>query len=329
MIRLMRVELRRLFSRRLVVLAMAGAVAVSALLLFGVWQSSQPMSAEARAQASAQYEQARAEWEENGEEMMAQCREDEERESEASGQDVDFRCEDMEPREEWFLFTAPPLQESLPGVLTGASYQVLFLAFLVGATFTAAEVSTGSLSNWLTFEPRRTRVYGSKLLAAAIGVLPVTAVLLAAVVAGAWGIADSFGLADQMTARHWSDTGATALRILALSALVATVAAALGFLLRHTAAVLGVAVGYVVVVELMLQGFLGRFQPWMVVKNIEGWVERGATYYVNACTTDANGTVCEFTEKSLAFGHSVTYVLALAVLLVLAGAVVFRRRDVV
>jgi len=329
MIRLLGVELRRLFSRRLVILAMAGAVAVSALLLLGVWQSSQPMSAEAREQATAAYESQLADWEENGEQMMAQCREDEEREREASGQDVDFRCEDMEPQKEWYFYTAPPLQDSLPGVLTGASYQVLFLAFLVGATFTAAEVSTGSLGNWLTFEPRRTRVYASKLLAAAVGVLPVTAVLLAAVVAGAWGIAGSFGLAEGMTARHWSDTGATALRILALSALVAAVAAALGFLLRHTAAVLGVAVGYVAVVELMLKGFLGRFQPWMVVKNVEGWVERGATYYVNVCTTDANGTACEFTEKSLAYGHSVTYVLALTVLLVLAGALVFRRRDVV
>jgi ABC-2 type transport system permease protein len=235
----------------------------------------------------------------------------------------------MEPQKEWYFYTAPPLQDSLPGVLTGASYQVLFLAFLVGATFTAAEVSTGSLGNWLTFEPRRTRVYASKLLAAAVGVLPVTAVLLAAVVAGTWGIAGSFGLAEGMTARHWSDTGATALRILALAALVAAVAAALGFLLRHTAAVLGVAVGYVVVVELMLQGFLGRFQPWMVVKNVEGWVERGASYYVNVCTTDANGTACEFTEKPLAYGHSVIYVVALTVLLVLAGALVFRRRDVV
>lgn len=327
--RLFRVELRRLFSRRLVVLASVGALVVTGLLLFGFWQSSQPMSGEERVQAQAEYERARADWEENGEEYRAQCLAEEEREREATGQDVEFGCEDMEPKEEWFLHAAPPLAESLPGVLSGAAFQLLFLAFLVGATFTAAEASTGSLGSWLTFEPRRLRVYGSKLLAAAVGVLPVTAVLLVAVVVGAWAIGNSFGLAEGMTAQDWSDAAATALRILALSAVVAAVAAALGFLLRHTAAVLGVAVGYMVVVEVMLAGFLERFQPWLVVKNIEGWISRGTTYFVNTCATDSTGTVCEYTERSLTFGHSAAYVLVLVGLVVLAGALVFRRRDVV
>ena len=329
MMRLFRVELRRLFSRRLVVLATAGAVVVTGMLLFGFWQSTQPMSGAERAQAQTEYERARADWEENGEDHLAQCLADEELERETTGRDVDFGCEDMEPKKEWFLYSAPPLEESLPGVLSGGAYQLLFLAFLVGATFTAAEASTGSLSNWLTFEPRRLRVYGSKLLAAAVGVLPVTAVLLGVVVAGAWAIAGSFGLADGMTARDWSVAAATAGRILALCAVVAAVAAALGFLLRHTAAVLGVAVGWVLVVELMLSGYLERFQPWLVGKNVDGWISRGTTYFVNTCTTDSTGTLCEYTETSLAFGHSAAYLLVLAALLVLTGALVFRRRDVV
>jgi ABC-2 type transport system permease protein len=329
MMRLLRVELRRLFSRRLVVLATAGALVVTGMLLFGVWQSSQPMSGAERAQAQAEYERARADWEQNGEEYMAQCLADEELERETSGRVVDYGCEDMEPKEEWFLHAAPPLEESLPGVLSGGAFQLLFLAFLVGATFTAAEASTGSLSNWLTFEPRRIRVYGSKLLAAAVGILPVTAVLLGLVVAGAWAIAGSFGLAEGMTAQDWSDAAATAGRILALSAVVAAVAAALGFLLRHTAAVLGVAVGYVVVVELMLSGYLERFQPWLVGKNVDGWISHGTTYFVNTCTTDSTGTLCEYTERSLAFGHSAAYLLVLFAALVLAGGLVFRRRDVV
>lgn len=329
MTRLLRVELRRLFSRRLVVLATAGAVVVTGMLLLGFWQSSQPMSSAERAQAQTEYDRARADWEENGEEYLAQCLADQELERDSTGRDADFACQDMEPKEEWFLRPASPLEESLPGVLTGGAFQLLFLALLVGATFTAAEASTGSLGNWLTFEPRRLRVYGAKLLAAAVGVLPVTAVLLGVTVAGAWAVAGSLGLAGGMTSQDWSDAAATAGRILALSAVVAAVAAALGFLLRHTAAVLGVAVGYMVVVELMLAGYLERLQPWLVVKNVDGWISRGTTYYVSTCTTDSTGTLCEYTERALAFGHSAVYLLVLAAVLVLAGALVFRRRDVV
>jgi len=327
--RLARVELRRLFSRRLVVLAMVGALAVTGLLLAGVWQSSRPMSAEATAQARTEYERALADWEENGEEYRAQCLAEEEREAEATGQDVDYGCDQMEPQEEWFFLTASPLQDSLPGTVGSAATLLVFLAFLVGATFTAAEVSTGSLSSWLTFEPRRLRVYASKLVAAALGVLPAAVVVLGATVAGAWAVAETFGLADGMTARHWSATGTMALRVLALTALFALVGAALGFLLRHTAAALGVVVGYVVVVELMLMNYLTELQPWLVVKNVEGWINRGATYFVNECTTDVTGTVCEYTERSLTFGGSAAYLLVLTGVVVIAGALVLRRRDAV
>ncbi|WP_418605370.1 ABC transporter permease subunit [Georgenia sp. SUBG003] len=322
-------ELRRLFSRRLVVLAMAGALAVTGLLLLGVRQSAQPMSDEARAQAQAEYERARADWEENGEEIEAQCRADEELERESTGQDVDFGCESLEPQPEWFLVSAPELQDSLPGTVGAAATLLVFLAFLVGATFTAAEVSTGSLSTWLTFEPRRLRVYVAKLLAAALGVLPAAAVVLVVTVAGAWAVTDRYGLADGMTTRHWSGTGTMVLRILALTALFALVGAALGFLLRHTAAVLGVVVGYVIVVELMLMNYLGELQPWLVVKNVEGWINRGASYFVDVCTTGPTGTTCEFTERSLAFGHSAVYLVTLTAVVVLAGALVLRRRDAV
>lgn len=327
--RLWRVELRRFFSRRLVVLAMIGALAVTGLLLFGVWQSSQPMSAEARAQARVEYENARADWEQNGEEYYAQCLAEQEREAEATGQEVDYGCEQMEPQEEWFFRTAPPLQETLPGTVGTAATLLVFLAFLVGATFTAAEVSTGSLSTWLTFEPRRLRVFASKLLAAALGVLPAAALVLAVTVAGAWAVAEAFGLANGMTARDWPAIGTTALRILALTALFALVGASLGFLLRHTAAVLGVVVGYVVVVELMLMNYLTELQPWLVVKNVEAWVDRGASYFVNECTTDATGTLCEYTERTLTFGDSAVYLLVLTGVVTLAGALVLRRRDAV
>ncbi|WP_418606010.1 hypothetical protein [Georgenia sp. SUBG003] len=47
------------------------------------------------------------------------------------------------------------------------------------------------------------------------------------------------------------------------------------------------------------------------------------------CTTGPTGTTCEFTERSLAFGHSAVYLVTLTAVVVLAGALVLRRRDAV
>ena len=187
MTRLTKVELRRLVSRRLVVLAMVAGLVVSALALLGVWQQSRPMSDEEQRRAQVYYEQAVADWEEHGDEWVAQCRDDQAAEREATGSDVDFMCQDYAaPQEADFLRTAPPLEQTLPSLLSIHANLLIFLALLIGATATAAELSTGAMSSWLTFEPRRLRVYASKMLAPGIGVLPFAAGALVVVVAGAW-----------------------------------------------------------------------------------------------------------------------------------------------
>lgn len=327
MSRLLAVELRRLFSRRLVVLAMLAAVAVAGLVVAVTWNSVQPMSPAEVEQAETFYQQQLDYWEENGEEQVADCLEQEEIEAERTGQEVDFGCEQQEPQREWFFPTVPPLHETLPGLLLGVSLLLAFVALVVGTTFTAAELSTGAMSTWLTFEPRRLRVYASKVAAAAIGVIPVAVMVIGAAIGGAWLANNSQGLTDGMTSTVWSDVAWTAARIVALAVIGALVGAALGFLLRHTAAVLGVVIGYGIVVEGILSGLLPRLAPWTARTNLAGWTSHGTTYYTSECVTEAMGTTCEMTEHAVSFGHSAAYLLVLTALVVTAGALVFRRRD--
>ncbi|WP_413451651.1 ABC transporter permease subunit [Georgenia phoenicis] len=330
MTRLLRVELRRLFSRRLVVATMLGALAASLLVLWAAWDSSQPMSDEDLALAEEMYQQDLAYWEEHGEEDQAQCFEEEAAEAERLGEEVDWGCEEgfSAPEREWYIFTAPPLEESLPSSLSAVSTFVLFAVGLVGATFTAAEISTGSMSTWLSFEPRRLRVYVSKLAAAALGVVPAAVLTVAVVVGGSVLIAQHFDLAAGMGSAEWAATGWMVLRILGLAVLGALVGAALGFLLRHTAAVLGVVVvGFIA--SQLVQGLVPRTAPWMPATNVDGWVRHGTTYFMEECTTDASGTMCDYTEHALSFGHSAVYLLVLTAVVVVLAALVFRRRDAV
>lgn len=329
MMRLLRVELCRLFSRRLVVATMLGALAASLLVLWAAWESSQPMSDEDLALAEEMYEQDLAYWEEHGEEDIAQCLEDEAAESERLGEEVDYYCDEMSaPEREWYVTTAPPLEDSLPSSLSAASTFILFAVALAGATFTAAEISTGSMSTWLSFEPRRLRVFTSKLAAVALGVVPATALAVAVVTGGCWLIAQQYDLAAGMGGAQWADTAWMAVRILGLAVLGALVGSALGLLLRHTAAVLGVAVvGFIA--SQMVQGLVPRTAAWVPTTNISGWVEHGTTYFMEECTTDANGTMCEYTEHALSFGHSAAYLLVGTAVVVVLSALVFRRRDAV
>jgi len=325
--RLLAVELRRLFSRRLVVLSMVGAVLASALVLLGAWDAAEPMSPDERAVAEKAYEEELAHWEENGEEIVAQCREDEAAEAEATGEHVDYDCDGWGPPErEWYVWTAPPVEESLPGYVAGYAQILVLAALLVGATFTAAELTTGAMTTWLSFEPRRLRVYGSKVLAAALGTVPFALAGTALVVSGVYVIGNHFGLAGGMGGAEWTGVAWTSARAVVLTVAAALVGAALGFLLRHTAAVLGLAFVYLIG-EQLLRGLVPATAPWVLGTNIEGWLLRGTTYGIEECTTDATGTMCEYTERALSFGHSAAYLLVVVLVVTALAAVVFRRRD--
>jgi ABC-2 type transport system permease protein len=213
--------------------------------------------------------------------------------------------------------------------MLGGSYLLAFVGFVIGAGFVAAEFSSGSMANWLTFEPRRMRVYASKLAAAGLGLIPVTVALLGLLTAGTWVIVDHFASSAGTTAKLWGDLGEMAGRSVLLALAAAVTGAAIGVLLRHTAAVLGIAIGYLILVEGVFRQALEGVQPWLLQLNFNGWLLHGTPYYVNRCTTDGQGQyMCQGVEKLLTFGHSSAYLGALVVLVVGLAALVFRRRDV-
>ncbi|MFC4554135.1 ABC transporter permease subunit [Georgenia faecalis] len=327
--RLLRVELRRLFSRRVVLLLIAAAFVVPLLMLIAVAQTAEPISAEELAQAEAVYAEQLAVWEETGEEQIAQCEADEEREREATGQDVDWGCEGITaPELEWFLRPVPTFAENVTAMLDPLSALLLAIGLVVGATFTAAEFATGSVGMWLTFEPRRVRVYATKLLAPALVVAAVAAVSAAMFVAGDWTLFNRAGLAAGTTTATWTAVGWMVLRIGGLGLLAALGGAALGFLVRHTAGVLGIAVGYAVV-ELVVRGLVTASPPWLISTNVAGWVRHGTTYYLETCAPDgAGGVLCEVADRAVSFGHSALYLLALTAVVVAVGTLAFSRRDV-
>ncbi|MEV6282833.1 ABC transporter permease subunit [Kribbella sp. NPDC051770] len=328
MIRLTGVELRRLVARRLVMLGVVAVLGVTVLMLVATWWNSRPLSAAEQQQNKVQFEMAHADWVKNHEKYDQECRD-----SYASTPDpkpsVEEMCTYLEPTIDQWGKPQTVFTETMPGLLQGSSYLLAFAAFLIGASFVGAEFSSGSIGNWLTFEPRRLRVYASKLTGVAIGMIPVGVVTLALLLAGTYLIVAQMGSTAGTTGKVWGNLIETSGRAVVVAAVAGALGGVLALLLRHTAAAIGVIMGYAVLVEGVFGSVLQSVQPWLVRLNFDAWVLHGTTYYVQKCTTAKDGSYnCEMVEKSLSFEHGAWYLGIGAVVLVAFGALVFNRRDI-
>lgn len=329
MMRLTRVELRRLFSRRITTIALLGALILTGLMLFDSFQRAKPLSGAELTSQQVQFDQAKKDWAVNGEQQVQDCLTQQAAQQKVDPKAAGFGCEQMEPRAENWGKPQAKFSEMMPSTLLAGSYLLIFVGFLVGASFVAAEFSSGSMANWLTFEPRRMRVYASKLAAAGLGLMPATVALLGLLTAGVWLIVHHFNPTSVTTAKVWGDLGEMGARTLALALAATLTGAAIGVLLRRTVAVLGIAVGYLVLVEGVFGQALHGARPWLLQLNVTAWLQHGAPYFIERCTTDALGNYnCQGVEKVLSFGHGSAYLGLLVVFAVGLAALVFRRRDV-
>lgn len=335
MTRLVTTELARFFSRSLLWGLAIGALALAALGPLSAWGSSTPHSAADIAEAQQQVDR----YEPMSEEDLEACRQSEREYLEEFPEEADAfesGC-DVRPVLEDFLPGRSYFDTEVMGIVSGIATPLALLALVMGASFVAAEFSTGAIGNWLTFAPRRDRVYASKLAAAALGVVPATVVALVVLVGGTWGV---FALHDAMTApeRGWEADRATTTDVLQMGGRIAVLAvgvalfgAALGFLLRHTAAVLGTVVGWAAVVEGYVGFMVERVQPYLLNLNVNAWVNGGATYWAQECAPDPdqNGAVvCTSVEQLVSQTHGAIVLGLVGAVCLVAAWLVFRRRDV-
>ncbi len=327
--RLMRVELRRYLARAGVRWLVVGMLAAVLLTGFAAWRASRPPSEVQLAEAQRQVTLAQADWAQHGAEHVTTCRQ---QQAQARQTDpyADFQCDRGAPTVESFL---PPRQtfavnasDSLGQVATF----VLLLSLIVGATFVAAELSTGAMSTWLTFEPRRGRVFASK--AAVASVATGTAALVVSVLAvGVLWVATALNHATgQVTAQTLIDLANGSARIAVAAAGAALLGAGLGFLLRHTAAVIASAIAWFIAIDGTLVSGLLLAPRWAVTTNLQAWLRAGTVYYQQGpCVTDPlGGLACNPVQKTLSMAAGGLTLAAGLVAVTALALLVFRRRDV-
>jgi hypothetical protein len=309
--RLLWVELRRLFARRLTRVMLVLGLALVALVAGRTGYDSHRYSPQQLAAAQAEAEQLAAQW-------RAECRR-------SSPVEAQPQCDQIEPPPVQSLLYSYDFAAETGGQLVGLAVALGLLGYVVGAGFIGAEWSAGTLAQLLVWEPRRVRVLATKAVALAVGVGLVAAAAMALHGGALYGVG------------RWRGTlaGTTAplLRSLALTggrgALLAVGTALAGFavagLLRSTSGALGLGFGYFVAGELAIRNFFPRSQPWLLTSNVAAWLQQRFVVQLPACPTCAGG---HDQVVVLTLGRSAAYLggLVLAALVVCAAAL--RQRDV-
>ena len=158
--------------------------------------------------------------------------------------------------------------EHLPEILVGTSGFAIILGWLLGASLVGAEWHAGTMATLLTWEPRRARVLIAKLVAAGTLVFALTVVLqlllgVALLPAGLFR-----GTTDGLDSDWLRSLSGVGLRVAAVSVVGATLGASIATLGRNTAAALGIAFGYLAIVENAIRGLRPNWSPWLLGDNI-------------------------------------------------------------
>lgn len=319
MIRLIGAEIVRLFSRRFTVISLIVVLLVLAAFQLAVSEQISPPTGDELAVAQRNFEESHQHWEENHVEIEQECRD--------NGQPVD-QCSYVEPKLEDFT-GVQAFGEIARQALQVAIYLGALATFMIAGSFIGAEYSSGSIANWLSFIPRRGRVFTAKV---------VTIAGFAALVS-ATGSALTLGTALILARVHGTDVGSVAplVAMAARGILPAVGLAVLGFCIglvaRHTAAAIGTLLGFMFVWfvrNAVLSGitWAQELTPWSPEGNISAIVDDGSSYSVPIKQLTAEGVQYTFVERTISFGQGVAYWAVLTAVVILVAWLVFRRRDV-
>ncbi|MFC4615324.1 hypothetical protein ACFO3K_11430 [Cellulomonas algicola] len=328
---LLRAELARARARPFVwFVAVALTLGAVGLVATGWWET-RPPSAQESAAADAAFAEALRSWDVEGEAIIARCHETERAMRAELGDDYDASCELLAPAREVYEPRRADLGELLDARLPSVGVMLVLAMLMVGVGLVTAEFTSGSIGTWLTFAPRRGRVFVSKLAAALLAALPCGLLGLAVLVVGLVGVCLVNGTSTDVPGAEWAASADRSVRWLASGLGATALGVGLAFALRHAAAVTGVLVWWAAAVETALPLVLpvAGFLP--LSTNVRAWLSGGTDYWVPECVPDPavpGAELCEQVAHHVSAGQGALVASVVVLVALAAGWLTFRLRDV-
>ncbi|GAA2363656.1 hypothetical protein Cme02nite_40110 [Catellatospora methionotrophica] len=246
---LVRAEVSRLLSRRFTVIMVIGLFAVFGITAATTLANSTRPTGDAWAAAERTAQERRnslAQFKVTCQEAFVEDREAAEA---AFRQGCDVAADASHIRPELYLEDAFVFTQEISGLTVFLAVYLSFFAFVIAASFIGAEMSSGGITNLLLWRPQRSSILGAKLAALTGCVVAFSLVFTVLYVGAFYLIAYTSGWTGDTGAAFWGELLALCGRGIALSTASAACAFALATLARHTAAALGIAVGYFLIWE--------------------------------------------------------------------------------
>jgi ABC-2 type transport system permease protein len=330
---LVRAERRRLHKRRVTRVMLLIGVVILGIVATGLWfsnhKSTDATRAAAAVRAQEEYQRQRGFWDNGG---RAGC------EAAAKEKNADPaqmcqgpRPEDFQP--EYFMPSSFDFKRSFAEMAIVWAVIMAFVGLIIGASYVGAEWSSGGMMNLLTWQPRRMRVLGTKLLTLAVTMAAWSAAVFVVWVALLWAIGTYRGTTAGMTSGTWQSYGLVGLRGLALAVAGAVFGFVLASLGRRTAVAMGVLIALIVVTQFGLTILLFAAKVrypnlYFVGTHMAAWMQ-GRLRLFDETSCDYSLGACQPRHLDLTWQTSGAIFGAGLLLLIAAAMWQIRRRDVV
>jgi ABC-2 type transport system permease protein len=342
MIRLLKVELGRLLSRRLfravVILGLLGVLAVDGLIAAQSSNNVAAAKAKADQQLQTQYQDCVSHISKTPDQGPSQADCDSQLPANQLTSCLTFATEnpgnaptveDCRRQGAYNPYFNDPrfhFADHAKDLIIASTYLLMAVGLILAASFIGAEWQAGTFAALLTWEPRRQRVMAAKLLAPVIAVTVMAAVLMLILESGAALAAEVRGTLELTTSHLVGQVAVMGARVLGLIALVTLIGGAIAVFTRHTVAVVGVIAGYLIGGEIVG----GIASTWWrnhgLAAQLLAFIQGHFSYYVEpppgVDPASWNG------QRLLHAGPASLIVIAITGALVVVASVALSRRDV-
>jgi ABC-type transport system involved in multi-copper enzyme maturation permease subunit len=271
---LIRVEILRLYSRRLVrvvvPLLLLLVVLIVAVDAFNTSKDSVEEYEAFRQERLEDYDRVAAQREADGEEMYYSR-------SEVANNPNDScwdaeTCSDLGPDEPYTLRTR------LPDFGKAVAVICVLAAYLIGASAAGAEWSAGTMQSILFWESRRVRVVAAKVagLLAVIAMVVIAAEVLFTLLAML--ATQARGTSAGVTGGVWSSHLLLVLRGIGIASFAAILGFSIAFATRITAAAVGVGFIYFAVLEQLVLVWKMWLAPYLIAPLLAAWLNNGLDF---------------------------------------------------
>jgi len=317
-------ELRRVRARRITRFLLLGLAAVLVVIWVGYGWNSRPLSAEERSQSQSYFDQAVTEF-------HKYCNDDGTVKAGVDENMSPYGDCTYPPTADGYVYTRSSHFQDLPSAALAFAGLAAAAMLLLASSLVGADINSGNLGTQLLFVPQRGRVFEARAAATAIVAIVVAVATIGLGSLGMWPVMRHFAATEadaHGNTRLWWATNARGILVVLAVALTAY---AITWILGHTAATIGLAGAWLIIVEQFVNGAdqLVRLKPFAPALNLIAIAQGHGSYSSSICTTTVSqGYTCEYTEKTFTLTHALT--LWGVILVVLLGVAMwwFHRKDV-